>query len=446
MCQKLSQRCLISLYFLLSFNLFAYEGEFHWERSIRLNSPLNQNETVDWFGLGLNKAYEKGPSSFSYDADLRFYIKESNWFNFSLQEVYGHPDWFEGLDFEFGRKIVDWNQNEKYWLLGYLNARQSFTLLSEDEEGLTGLFFKKEANNWSFEGMLSYLFIPQINPNINFEDGNVDSHSEWSRLPPKYTVLSNSTVPIYYKLKKLDYSKILFNKSLGGNIKYKWNSGSVGFTALYKPESQLRANAEAYYDSIVLNKVVVEADPTVNHHAYLGLQIEQRFGDYHSRFGLTHVDPNAKLGKDIPLFNINNSRKTFTSDYFSISPRYEKETYSHFTSWVNRDFYSVAFNYIHLLTKNVRKGDDFFSDSVKWKRALGFTLSLKLTEKWFWLGDIKFDLNRQDNILKSEMGYRVSPSFKVNVGLEVLKAPLESSYWSYYRANDLMYASLAYIF
>jgi len=446
MCQKLRQGLFLSLYFLLSFNSLALEGEFHWERSIRLNKPLNQNDTVDWFGLGLQSKPTNEPSTFNFDTDLRFYIKDSNWFNFSLQEAYYNWPLIPDTQFIIGRKIVDWNINEKYWLLGYLNARQSFTLLSEDEEGLTGLFLKKELNNFSYEFMLSYFYIPQINPNINFENGNVDSHSEWSRLPPKFTVLSGTTVPIYYKLKKIDIAKIVLNKSLGFNLNYRWNTGALGFTALYKPESSLRSNAEAYYDNVVLNKVVVEADPTVNHHAYLGLQLQQRFGDYFSRFGLTHVDPNAKLGKDIPLFSINNSRKTFTSDYFSISPRYEKETYSHFTSWVNRDFYSLAFNYIHLLTKNVRKGDDFFSDSVKWKRALGFTVNLNLNEKWFWMGDIKYDLDREDNILKSEMGYRASPRLKINLGLEVLKAPLESSYWSYYRANDLMYASVAYVF
>lgn len=435
------------LVFFLSLNptLKAATAELTYEKFVRLNKPVYRSESGDWLGFGYETlpTEKKGLDSF-LSTDMRFYFQDNNSFNYSVQEayvIYSKDDY----SLTIGRKILDWNTNEKYWSLGYLNGNQAFTLLSTEEEGVTGAIFSKKIGPFEFDVLGSYLFIPQINPSIDFKNGDVHSRSEWVRLPPRRTVISGLEVPIYYKIADYKVSNIVFNKSLGGNIRYMWDQGGISAFAIYKPENKLRTNASAFYDNVVLNKVVVEADPTVNHHAYYGLQLFHAFGDVKARGGLSYVDPNARLGKDFPV-DITNGRKTFKSDFFSINPRYDKEAYAHGSLNLDLKKYQLTLNYIHLLTKDIRGSDDFFSDTVKWKSTFGGGFRYFFNDFFEIMFDIKYDANRRDNIVKSEIKYNYHNMVNIALGLEVLKAPQDTSYWSYYRANDTLYTSIGFIF
>ena len=424
--------------------LFAHEGSLTYEKFYRLNNPLYKNHSGDWLGLAFKTEGPRRPLDYFLMGDLRLYFQDNNSLNYSVQEGFVRYQ-ANAYRLTVGRQILDWNQNEKYWGLGYLNANQAFTLLSDKEEGLMGIHLHEEINPFEFDFLFSYIFIPQVNPSIKIKNGVIESHSEWMRLPPTKTVINGTIVPIYYKMKPYKASKILLNKSLGANIKYKWEKGGASGFAIYKPENKVRINAEAYYDNISLNQVVVEADPTVNHHAYYGVQVYQLFGDVFARGGVSYVDPNARLGKDFPI-EIRNARKTFTSDYFTINPRYEREAYSHFSANLDRKKYILSLNYIHILTKITRGNDDFFSDTVKWKRAIGGRVTYLFNDFFNILLDMKYDIARFDNIIKSEINYNYQNKIKIAVGLEMLKAPQDTSYWSYYRANDTIYSSLGFYF
>jgi hypothetical protein len=426
--------------------LFANEGAVTYEKFYRLNKPLYRSN----YGDLINFSYQSAPVDPAKKidvfgmGDLHLYFQDNNAVSYSLQEAYAR---YQGDSYKLyiGRKILDWNTNEKYWGLGYLNALQGFTLLSTEEEGVTGIIFNQKLGNFEYDFLFSYLFIPELNPSLDFKNGEVTSRVDWVRLPPKSTIVNGLEVPIYYNKPQYNISKILFNKSIGGNVSYKWGQGGVAAFAIYKPENKLRINASAYYDNINLNKVVVDASPIVNHHAYYGLQIFQAFGDVKARGGLSYVDPNAKLGKDFPV-DISGERKTFKSDYFSINPRYEKEAYSHMSLNLDRKVYALSLNYIHLLTHNTRVNDDFFSDAVKWKRALGGSITYFISDSFNILLDLKYDFARYDNIVKSEIKYNYKNKITFALGLEVLKAPEDESYWSYYRANDTLYSSLGFFF
>lgn len=423
---------------------FAYNFELTYENFYRLNKPLNYSDTGDWLGAGLKTAPTKEGVDYFFDGDFRYYFQDDNTLNYSLQEAYVQ---YQKDDFKLaiGRKILDWNTNEKYWFLGYLNALQSFTLLSTEEEGVSGIFVSKQFGNWEFDVLFSYFYIPQLNPAMEFKNGEIRSKSEWMRLPPKKTVVSGSEVPIYYKITDYKITDIVFNKSLGMNVRYNWDKGGVAAFAIYKPEHRLRSNADAYYDTVA-QKVMVTADPTVNHHAYYGVQIFQAFGDIKARGGISYVDPNAKLGKDF-LIDISNGRKKFSSQYFKIDPRYDREAYSHMSlNYDKQKSYKLSLNYIHLLTNNVRGSDDFFSDTVKWKRTVGINYQYYFTDNFTGMFDVKYDFTRKDNIFHSELAYMYRDQIRLSLGLEILKAPDSNSYWSYYRTNDTLYSSIGFIF
>ncbi len=431
---------------LLFSNVLAHEGTVTYEKFYRLNSPLYRSNSGDWLGLSYSDEVPIKTFDSFVMGDLRFYFQDNNSLNYSLQEAYlkYHSDSFQ---LTVGRKILDWNQNEKYWGLGYLNANQAFTLLSVKEEGLMGIYFSKNLEPFEYDLFLSYLFIPQINPSMEIKNGVFQSRSEWMRLPPKYARVAGKVETIYYKMDPVSISKIIWNKSLGGNLKYKWNKGGVSAFAVYKPENKLRSNAVAYYDGTILKQPVVEADPTVNHHAYFGLQVFQAFGDIAGRGGISYVDPNATLGKDFPV-PITNARtsQTYEETGIHINPRYEKEAYAHFSADLKRTNYWLSLNYIHILTKVTRANDDFTSDAVKWKRAIGGNITYFVTDSFNVFLDMKYDLARFDNIINAEIKYNYKHMVNLSLGLEMLKAPDDASYWSHYRADDTVYTSLGFYF
>lgn len=427
-------------------NTFAHEGTVTYEKYHRLNTPAYRSDSGDWIGISYDDDTPKKKLDTFVMGDLRFYFQDNNSFNYSIQEAYVRYN-TDQYRLTLGRKILNWNQNEKYWALGYLNPVQSFTLLSTEEEGLVGIHGEKDFGDFEVDVLLSYLFIPQINPKMDIKDGIVKSRSEWMRLPPRYAKISGRVEPIYYKLNPYSISKILLNKSLGANLKYKWAKGAASVFAIYKPENKLRANAIAYYDNITLRQPVVEAAPTVNHHGYYGVEVSHTFGDLLGRGGLSYVDPNARLGKDFPVA-ITNGRESQSYEQTGvvINPKYEKEAYAHLSANLDRDIYALSLNYIHTLTKVTRSNDDFSSDAVKWMRAVGGTFTYYFTDDFSILMDMKYDLARFDNIVKGEIKYSYKHKVNVAFGLEMLKAPTNSSYWSYYRADDTVYSSIGFYF
>ena len=330
-----------------------------------------------------------------------------------------------------------------------MNPRQSFTLLSSKQEGLTGLHYTQAVTQEvSFDIFFSYVYIPGLNPSVDIENGKVVSNSEWVRLPPEKTIIMDQTVPIVYSMNRPTNGEVVFQKSLGMNVSYEWNKGKISSYAIYKPESNLRSNAEASLSNDA-TKVLVTANPIVNHHLMYGLQAVQQFGGIKGVVGLDITDPNANLGDDFEILDplqLGEDDRTFESEYFSIQPSYDKESYLSFAALLDRRFYSLSVNYIQLMSENTRASDDFFSETVKWKKTIGAMAKVMWSDNFFTLSDYRYDFERKDQIIKLEADYLVTRNLGVRLGVELIKSPLNASYWSAYRANDTVYTSLNYLF
>ncbi len=440
---------ILAAIFLSSFQTMAgFEGGFSYEKLLRLNSPQNKTDAVDW--IALSSAYkDKSRDTELYgEANLRYYFNGPESLNYSLPEAYYSSD-TDDSTWTFGRKVVNWSLNEKYWLLGHLNGRQGFTLLSSKQEGLTGLHYTKAATDHIDLGIFfSYFHIPVMNPGISIEDGKVISNSEWVRRPPERTIILGTTVPIEYRINMPSIGDVVLKKSLGINASYKWKSGAISSYAIYKPENNLRTNAEASLSSDG-SKVIAVANPIVNHHLMYGVQGKQYFGDVLGVVSFDVNDPNAKLGDDFEVLNplqLEDDDRIFESEYFTIKPNYDKESYLSVSASVDRANYILSLNYIHLMSSNLRGSDDFFSETVKWKSTLGAMGRVMWTESLFTLIDYRYDLIREDQIIRIEGDYIISNSFSLRIGAELIKSPENTSYWSAYRANDTVYTSLNYLF
>lgn len=435
-----------------SLNSQAYtSANVSYEKFQRLNEPEEKSSFDDWAAVNIVYNGDLLNSATHAESDLRFYINNDKQVNYSVPSLY--LEWKDRQSrLSVGRQELAWNENERFWLLDTINPNQGFYLLSEKKEGLTGIQFDHRIHdNFTVSLFFSYVNIPALNPAITIEDGNVSSASEWVRLPPKAVPLEDKLVPLYIEVNQPDIAKdIVLKKSIGIRQAFTWDNqrGELSSFLIYKPENKLRMNAAAYMNED-LEKINVEANPIVNHHMVYGMQYKQRFGSVKFVAGFNINDPNARLGDDFKILDLGtlkDNNKVFESEYFTVKPNYEKESYFHASANLNRGSYLLSLNYIKLLSDNERGNDDFFSDTVKWKNTIGTRLRYYFDDYFNVMVDLKYDITRKDNILKAEASYNFFKKAAVNVGMELIKSPDDNSYWAAYRANDAVYTSLIVMF
>ncbi|MDD0852093.1 hypothetical protein HBN50_03250 [Halobacteriovorax sp. GB3] len=417
----------------------------------RLNDPQQKTSTTEWVGASLKGKSKLFHLDSALDTDLRVYLNDDKDINFSIAEAYVESSNGYDKSISVGRKLLDWNINEHYWMLGNMNGLQGMQLLSEKQEGLIGLHAERTFDtNFKVSIFFSYFNIPALNPGLDVKDGKITSNSEWVRRPPEYTVVKGKLVPIRYDINMPGYDKLVLKKSLGIRQSYKWEDGEISSFFIYKPENKVRVNAEA---KLVEENggyfVDVTANPIVNHHMIYGVQLRQDFGDVKTITGFDITDPNARLGKDFDVLDpvkLEEAQRTYKSEYFDVAPNYDRESYFHSTAYINRDTYDLLFGYIQILSDNIRGSDDFYSETVKWKQAFGGKIRYFFSDDLQLSADIKYDISRKDQIVKAEVFYRFMNSAAIKVGAELIKSPQDNSYWSAYRAHDTIYSNLSYTF
>jgi hypothetical protein len=216
--------------------------------------------------------------------------------------------------------------------------------------------------------------------------------------------------------------------------------------SIYKPERRLRINAEAFYDPVT-DKVVVNASPIVNHHVMFAGEVKQQYKNTVTTVGVVTIDPNANLGADFDSLSINiQNNRTLDSEFFKVEPKYNRETYAHYSTVYRKDFLKLSFNYLHYFSEHEKGSDDFYSETVRWKKAAGFGSSYQFHD---WLSatlSLRYDLERKDNLLNAQVQFMPWLSSVITLGTELIKSPATNSYWSAYRANDTFYINTSYIF
>ncbi len=447
----------IGLQIIDSFDDVTYsEFKIGYEKFLRLNNPQNKTKNSDWLDFSFQYQSKRNFLRSKVDADFRFYINNTK-ATPSLREMYLQINSTDNSQFTLGRVKLDWHPNESYWQLNHFQNTQGFRLMDTNLEGLTGFHYAIKDGALKLETFLSYFYIPAINPSVDIKDGAVSSNVDWYKLPPKRTIISGSEVDIFYTLNTPEYRDIIFQKSLGLRLSTDWKneertfSFASSFFAIYKPERNLRVNAEAYYDPNI-DKVAVNANPIVNHHMILGGDLRFHWDDTDFITGLAYVDPSAKLGADFDSLSVsldsngNSNRNILETDFFKVEPKYLRETYAHMRLNHKLEHLTLSFNGIYYFSKHPKGSDDFYSETVKWVRAAGVGGLYHINE-WSQFGfSLRYDFKRKDNLLNAQ--YILTPwrSSIFTFGAELIKSPETNSYWSAYRTNDTLYFNAGYTF
>lgn len=400
----------------------------------------------DWLSLSFDSSYKSRKLEGMLDADLRLYTGNSDYL-YSIPEAYMQYRTLHSK-VAVGRKIVDWNKADRTWELGHHNGLQGFNLLGDQQEGLMGIHAERKlARHVKLNVFASYLYLPSLNPGYKFNNGELSSPLPWTMLPPKRMLLKGKELPIHYELGEYNAAEIALQESLGAKVAYDWKGGAFQAYTLYKPENKLRVNAEGRLDKS-LDRVEVIATPQVNHHLIYGLGANQKITRrIQVAGGFEVIDPNAHLSTDLGIVDptiIKNNKRDFNAEYFKIQPSYQRQSYAHLGANYDASYCRLGLNYLYNFANKV--GDDVFGDSVKWHNAVGASIDYNFNDNLSMLMDYKYDIKMGDNVIKNEFSYRFLNKMSIAVGLELIKAPSENSYWSAYRENDTIYSNFGLSF
>ena len=447
--------CFQALVLTFTFCTWA-ETNISYQNFQRLNDPGRMAKSQDRLRLNIDEDYRFTTSSFKTDLSFELYFADRS-MNYSVGEAYYYFSYYD-LDFSIGRKILDWSSNERFWGNNYLNSRRNFTLLDTKREGLLGLHHSSRMpGNFSYDIFFSYFHVPTMNPSVDIKNGQVSSDSEWVALPPTHTSIYGVQMPISYYLNRPKLKDLIFKKSLGGRLSYHWDiqdgrqPGRLSAYGIYKPENSLRINAEAGYN-YQQEEISAVANPIVNHHTVLGLSAVQEFKNLDRTWAVSSdlmmIDPNAKIGKDfdtIDPIRLKETGRSFESNLFTLRPNYDRESY--WQGAVSRfgERFSYSLHYLKLLSRPL-PGDDFYSQANRWINAFGLDIQTTIDERVDLGLDFKYDFDRKDVLAVAEVGYILNREILLGVGLELLRVPGSTSFWTPYRANDTLYVRLGHIF
>ncbi len=396
-----------------------------------MNDPFEKAKDSNWVDYGYT--WYSGADSLSSDdgAKLRFrYYPKAKKPIGSLSELFTtvRSDGFANVELVVGRKILNWNPADQFWVTGHLGGRENFELLSSAREGIVGTIVKfKPSKNFLIELMFSPLLIPELNPNVDVENGKVTSAAEWAKKPPQRTlVLNGNLVPNKYELRMPPLEDLIIKPGGGLYVEYGFNRSWISAYWSYKPEPRVRVNAEGGLTE-EQDEVSVPFWPFINYHQVYGTDYRYVGNDWKFNLGLERNCPDHGQVKGVEI------------EYFKIKSTYFDESFLHSSVIFDLPFSyksTLSLNFLNLLSDSIGLSDSFLDEPVRWQRALGLNFSIFLVEKVRLILEYIHDMRSEDRTLMTKIQYYPYKGIFTELGSETVWAPILTNYWSMYRTND----------
>ncbi|MGB0452490.1 MAG: hypothetical protein ACPGJV_02160 [Bacteriovoracaceae bacterium] len=371
------------------------------------------------------------------------YFQEKSHLAYSLSELYYTHQFDRVIEVGVGRKRLDWSADEGFWYLSNINGAVGINFLDERQEGKFGVHSRFQSENKKFHTELfaSYFYVPSLNPRIDEEDGKIVRKSYWGRTPPSTVVVEGNQLDINYNVERPDVSDVVFKKSFGAKIGYDWTNVSVSAFGLYKPENQLRINAQAFPDTSA--RIQATAAPIVNHHSVFGADLSVHTKDKKVvvKNSFQVIDPNSNVFDDFVILDPIEQERTgriFETEYIKINPNYEKQSYWFFDLKLPvAKRQSATIKTIAMLEGDKNFGDDFLTFAPLWRRGIGTEYQNQVLPKVSFRVKYLYDLRLKDQLISADSRYLWSKDSFFSFGAKLLRSPDTRSYWYDYRANDL---------
>ena len=354
----------------------------------------------------------------------------------------------KGAAMFLGRKKEPWSAIDEYWNLGIWQPRFRWNYLHPREQGLTGWFFRFKGDVAEVLAYASPVSIPETGAPYELNNGTFTSMSPWFHEPGSTILLFNRQTRINYIVDMPPLSELALKP--GGGIRTAVGKedglwAASGYS--YKPMNHVSLGYEGY-----LNIDTLETDvrivPHVGYHHLISVE-----GGYREKMVQSWI---SLLGeKPIPYY----MDPALSGVHFT--PSLAVSTAVDFAFWGTvQTGTRMGFGYLRKWggdEKSVGPSTDQVSGLSEPRYISQDILSVKAGTPlpWSWGRKVQiqskllYDAGTDGGALLSELQFSPTPSWLISVGADFLGSnsdPKSDNFFSKYRANDLFYGGVSYVF
>lgn len=367
---------------------------------------------------------------------LNTLVNDAGGFMWSVNEAYLKKQMGQ-TSLQFGREILDWSDVDDHWSFGKLNHRQNFNYFEPGREGLIGFVLKRQFDNGLvLQAFATPVSAPELNPGLetNNSKGTITSKNPWAKLPASTTTLpGGQSVPVVYNVDTPSISSAILRPAGGVNMGWKNQHWEGGAYYMRKPENSVSSTVDANLDPGV--QVNAKVKPQFYYHDLYGGNLRWRNKDVTIYASAIAVRPNTYPDGD-PQAVI----------YTKIETEKRREDYvGGGIAQVNAES-SLGIDYVARLSP-FNRSDDILAEDPRWNQAVHVWGRRRMNRFFEVFADGKYDMLTTDRLVMFRASYYPVQRVAVTGGVSMIGTPSDGkSYWSPYKNNDSVYASLRYMF
>ncbi|MBS1969624.1 MAG: transposase [Bdellovibrionales bacterium] len=368
-----------------------------------------------------------------------------------VHELYTSPR-TDGYRFYVGRKKNTWSEADHEWNLGVWQPYFELDALRPEEQGLTGVFFDVNRENWQVMILATPIFIPSVAADVREENGGLVADSRWYHAPSREAELfNNKPTPIIYQLSIPETAKLaghggtaMFTR-FGNKEKGFWVASSAGYT----PVNQLLLKRNVKYQMTDDTGGVI-VSPDVTYHSVFSADMGYTVGN--TRVVASYIQDNPQT--------------VMPETDWAIQQLSGIRAYSAGVEWTIPKFFSrsilMQLSYLRVDGGNIQDiGSDGKPDDINlYDQRLKFTNAAKikvqgelarfyrrpLVTKFSYL----YDKDQKGSMVNTEFLFYPTQEWALVMGADFLGTDDEtfkpSGFLNQYRANDRVYGGMTYVF
>jgi hypothetical protein len=352
-----------------------------------------------------------------------------------------------------GRKHENLSFADDFFNLGLIQSIGSNDFINFSQGGLTGLSGHINMGGFGLMASVNPIFIPNQEPQVKFEDGQVVSSNRWASRPPAQFKLGSDYKDINYAFSEYDIGKIVSHGGFMGRLYVGPNNQRpyISLTYADKPLNQVAVARDTYSDISTFEGYVM-IRPTVLYHQVLAADINVDFNNFKSTISYLSDQPKNEKAQELEYLQSLNSLQIF-SLYAALD----------FTEFVGKKLsvYSAMAFIEGGEIKDLNSSGQVSSIAIANNRTR-FKQPFKLgvnSELFFIYNEaleadvaLTYDQVYQGSLMSVNLKYAPSKKLKFNAGVDLigvesdLPADSQGNFLDQNKANDRFSAGMSYVF
>jgi len=350
-----------------------------------------------------------------------------------------------------GRKKNNWSEADHEWNLGIWQPYFELDALRPEEQGLTGVFFDVNRENWQVMALVTPIFIPSMSASVREEDGSLVADSRWYHAPSREAdLINNKPTPITYQLSIPETAKLaghggsaLFARA-GNKENGFWMTGSAGYT----PVNQLLLKRNVKYQ---INKDVgVTVSPDVTYHTVVSADMGYTLGSARAIVSYIQDNPQEKAPDQDWVIQKLSGIRAYSGSLEWIIPKFFTRSILMQISYLRVDGGQIQD------TGSDGQPDDLnlYDQRLKFTNAVRVKVQGELARIYRKPLVMKFsqlyDQDQKGSMVNTEFLFYPSQQWALVMGADFLGTDDETlrptGFLNQYRANDRVYGGMTYVF